>query len=38
MTSSNVLFAIDESGAKGYANRVEAYPGEIGVTWLWKNL
>lgn len=31
VTSSNVLFAIDESGAKGYANQAESYSGEIGV-------
>lgn len=26
-----IIFACDESGAKGYADRDEAYPGEIGV-------
>ena len=31
MTSTNVILAIDESGAKGYANQVESYPGEIGI-------
>ena len=31
MTSANVIFAIDESGAKGYADQIESYPGEIGV-------
>ena len=31
MTSANVIFAIDESGAKGYADQIEFYPGEIGV-------
>lgn len=31
MTATNVVFACDELGAKGLANQVEAYPGEVGV-------
>lgn len=31
MTTTHVIFACDESGAKGYADRRETYPGEIGV-------
>lgn len=31
MTTTNIIFACDESGAKGYANQVESYPGEVGV-------
>jgi len=31
MTATNVVFACDESGAKGYADQVESYPGEVGV-------
>ena len=30
-TTTNVILACDESGAKGYANQREAYPGEVGV-------
>ena len=30
-TVTNILFACDESGAKGYADNREAYPGEVGV-------
>jgi hypothetical protein len=31
MTATNVVFACDESGAKGYADQVESHPGEVGV-------
>ena len=31
MTSTNFIFAIDESGAKGYADQIESYPGAVGV-------
>ena len=31
VTTTHVIFACDESGAKGSANRQETYPGEIGV-------
>jgi hypothetical protein len=31
MTTTNIVFACDESGAKGYADQVESYPGEVGV-------
>jgi hypothetical protein len=31
MATTNVVFACDESGAKGYADQVESYPGEVGV-------
>jgi hypothetical protein len=30
-TTTNVVFACDESGAKGYADQVESYAGEVGV-------
>lgn len=29
--TTNVVFACDESGAKGYADQTESYPGEVGV-------
>jgi hypothetical protein len=29
--SVKIVFACDESGAKGYADRTESYPGEVGV-------
>lgn len=31
MTITKIVFACDESGAKGYADQAEAYPGEVGV-------
>lgn len=31
INTSKVIFACDESGAKGYANKDEDYPGEVGV-------
>ena len=31
MTETNVIFACDESGAKGKGDKREAYPGEVGV-------
>ena len=31
VTTTHVIFACDESGAKGYADKQETYPGEIGV-------
>ena len=31
MAKTNVIFACDESGAKGYADQRESYPGEVGV-------
>ena len=30
-TTTNVILACDESGAKGYANQSETHPGEVGV-------
>ena len=31
VTTTNVILACDESGAKGYADQRERYPGEVGV-------
>ncbi|MER9416582.1 hypothetical protein NKI95_11465 [Mesorhizobium sp. M0306] len=31
MITTNLIFACDESGAKGYADQTESYPGEVGV-------
>ena len=31
MTTTKIVFACDESGAKGYADQTESFPGEVGV-------
>ncbi|PKR48445.1 hypothetical protein [Thalassospira marina] len=31
MTLTKIVFACDESGAKGYADQTESFPGEVGV-------
>ncbi|MBW8635577.1 hypothetical protein K1W69_00135 [Hoeflea sp. WL0058] len=31
MTDTKIVFACDESGAKGYADQAESFPGEVGV-------